>query len=57
MEKKTLKISFNKNGTGSLTPKLALPKKWTDEMGITIEEREIEVQFDKETKEIKIKKK
>lgn len=57
MEKKDLKISFNKNGTGSLTPKIALPKKWTDKMNITLEEREIEVYFNEETKEITIRKK
>ena len=57
MEKKDLKISFNKNGTGSLTTKIALPKKWTDKMNITLEEREIEVYFNEETKEITIRKK
>ena len=57
MEKKDLKISFNKNGNGSLTPKIALPKKWTDKMNITLEERDIEVYFNEETKEITIRKK
>lgn len=57
MEKKDLKISFNKNGNGSLTPKVALPKKWTDKMDITLEEREIQVCFNEDTKEIIIKKK
>ena len=57
MEKRDLKISFNKNGNGSLTPKIALPKKWTDKMNITLEERDIEVYFNEETKEITIRKK
>lgn len=57
MEKKDLKISFNKNGNGSLTPKIALPKKWTDKMNITLEERDIEVYFNEEAKEITIRKK
>lgn len=57
METKYLKISFNKNGNGSLTPKVALPKKWTDKMNITLEEREIEVQFREDINEIIIRKK
>lgn len=57
MEKRLLKVSFNKSGTGGLTPKISLPKKWTDKMDITLEEREIEVEFREDTKEIIIKKK
>ncbi len=57
MEKRDLKISFNKNGTGSFTPKISLPKKWIDKMNLTQEEREIEVCFNEDTKEITIRKK
>lgn len=57
MEKRILKISFNKSGTGGLTPKIALPKKWTDKMEITLEDREIEVYFDEDARQIIIKKK
>lgn len=57
MEKRDLKISFNKNGTGSFTPKISLPKKWIDKMNLTQEEREIEVCFNEEAKEITIRKK
>lgn len=57
MEERILKISFNKSGTGGLTPKVSLPKKWTDKMDITLEEREIQVRFNEDTKEIIIKKK
>lgn len=56
-EKKILKISFNKSGSGGLTPKIALPKKWTDKMKLTLEEREIEVEFRESEEEIIIRKK
>ena len=57
MEKRDLKISFNKNGTGSFTPKISLPKKWIDKMNITPDERQVEVEFVEETGEIIIRKK
>ena len=50
---------FNKSGgtasKGSYSPKISLPKSWVDEMGITLEEREVNVTF--EDKTITIKKK
>ncbi|WP_317412659.1 AbrB/MazE/SpoVT family DNA-binding domain-containing protein [Clostridium baratii] len=55
MEKRELKISFNKSGRGSITPKMTLPAVWIKEMGINIENREVEVVF--ENKEIIIRKK
>ncbi len=57
MEKRVLKVSFNDNGRGSATPKTTLPKKWLDILGITIENREIELELDEEHKTIIIKKK
>lgn len=56
MEKRILKISFNKSGRGTYTPKLALPISYINSMGITQDEREIEVYFDDEKKEIILKK-
>lgn len=46
MEKRTLKISFNKAGSGSITPKMTLPMTWIKEMGIDTENREVEVTFE-----------
>ena len=45
MENRKAKISFNKSGRGSLTPKLTLPMSWIKEMGITEDDREIEIVF------------
>ena len=43
MENRNLKISFNKSGSGSLTPRLSLPIIWVREMGISEEDREVVV--------------
>lgn len=49
MEKRILKITFNKSGgtasKGGMTTRLTLPKTWVDEMGITPEDREVQVTF------------
>lgn len=57
MEKRDLNISFSKSGAGNLSPKITLPKKWTDKMGISQENRQVEVFFNEDTNEIIIKKK
>jgi hypothetical protein len=54
MEARNLKISFNKSGAGNLTPKISLPAVWIKEMGIDLENREVEVIF--ENNEIVIRK-
>lgn len=50
MEKRLLKVMFNKSGgtasKNSYSPKLSLPKSWTDEMNLTLEDREVNVTFD-----------
>lgn len=56
MESRKLKISFNKSGRGTLTPKLALPTLIIRDMGITEEDRDIELLYDEEKKEIILKK-
>lgn len=55
MEKRVLKISFNKSGAGNITPKLSLPANWIKDMGINLDDREIEVTY--VNGEITIKKK
>lgn len=57
MEKRDLKIMFAKSGNGFLTTRLSVPKAWVDDMEITQDEREVEVEYNTETKEITIKKK
>lgn len=46
MEKRTLNVSFNKGGSGSLSARLALPKKWLDDMEISQEAREVIAEYD-----------
>ncbi|RXZ68959.1 hypothetical protein EPT53_08070 [Fusobacterium necrophorum] len=59
MEKymRILKIIFANDGKGRVSPKLSIPKNWLDQIGISINEREVEVQFNEQKKEIVIKKK
>ena len=57
MEKRDLKISFGKSGSGSISPKLSIPKSFLDKIGITQEEREIEIEVNEDTQEIIIRKK
>jgi len=57
MEDRTLKIIFNKSGSGSITPKMNIPISWLKDMGVTIQEREVIAIYDEDKKEIIIKKK
>lgn len=57
MDETKKNISFNKSGTGGITPKLNLVKEWLDDMGVSEAEREVILNYDRQQKEIKIKKK
>lgn len=57
MEKRVLKISFAKGGSGSVSPRTTIPKKWLDLLEINQNEREIEIILDDEKKQIIICKK
>ena len=54
MESRQLNVTFNKAGSGSITTRLTLPKKWFDTMEINQDERGVIATFDGE--EITIKK-
>ena len=58
-DERELKVMFNKAGgtasKNSYSPKVSIPKSWTDDMGLTLDEREIIATY--EGKEIRIKKK
>lgn len=56
MEKRELNISFYKAGNGEAT-RISLPKPWLRELGITKEEKTVEVIFDKENHQLIIRKK
>lgn len=56
MEKRDLKVSFGKSGNG-IGAKLTLPIPFLRKLGITQEEREIELILDEEREVIEIRKK
>ena len=56
MEERTLKVNFNKSGSGSYTPRIALPITDLRDMGITPEDRQIKYYYDKKKKRIIIEK-
>ena len=55
MEKKKRNISFYKAG-GGVSTRINLPKEWINEMGLTTENKEVELIYDKEKQTITIKK-
>lgn len=54
-EKRQLKISFTKSGSGSESTRLSLPIKWIRELGIDKDNRDVTVEIDED--KIIIKKK
>ena len=58
MEKRReLRVNFNKGGSGSVSPKITIPKKYLDILEVTPEQREVIMELDEEMKAIIIKKK
>ncbi len=56
MEKRDLNISFQKAGNGK-NVRLIVPIPWLRELGITEEEKQVELIFDKENNQLILKKK
>ncbi len=56
MEKRDLKITFHKAGNGKGS-KISLPIPWLREIGITEDERDVELILDKDHKSLVIRKK
>ncbi|MGL5118366.1 MULTISPECIES: AbrB/MazE/SpoVT family DNA-binding domain-containing protein [Bacteria] len=54
MEKRSLKISFMKSGSGSTSSRITLPITWIKKMGLDIDNREVEVSFNEKDNSIKI---
>lgn len=52
MMKKTAKVIFNRSGgtagSGGITNRITIPTTWVKEMGITEEQREVNISFDGE---------
>ena len=55
-EIRTVKMIFNKDGHGSLSTRISIPKSWADKFGFSQENREAEIVFDDEKECIIIKK-
>lgn len=55
MEKRTLKISFIKSGSGSTSSRITLPITWIKKMGLEVNNREVQVSFDEKNNSILIK--
>ncbi len=56
MEERKLNVSFAKTGNGYLTTRIILPITDLREMGVTEKDREVIYSYDKENKQIIIKK-
>ncbi len=56
MENERKKVSYNKSGAGYPSIKTIIPKKWADDMGLSEIDNEIDMSYNKEKKEIIIKK-
>lgn len=58
-EERVAKIMFNKSGgtasKNGLGAKMVIPKKWVNEMGLDLDNREVKLIFNKEDKTITIK--
>ena len=57
MEKRDVNISIYKAGNGGTSNRITLPKKWVEKIGITPENRAVEIVLDEENNSIVIKKK
>ena len=55
-EIRTVKMIFNKDGHGSLSTRISIPKSWADKLGFSQDKREAEIVFDEEKECIIIKK-
>ena len=60
VERRFIKVVFSKvkNATGGVSTgcKISLPKKWMDAMGLSVDDRQVCVDFDSEAKSIMIRK-
>ena len=48
IEKRRLRVIFNKSGSGSTTTRLTLPKTWIDQLGVKEWDKVVDVSFDGE---------
>ena len=56
MEEIKKTVSYTKSGSGSFTPRVIMPTNWLKDMGIDKENNKVLPKYNKNTKEIIIKK-
>lgn len=56
MEERVLKVSWNKSGSGSISPKVLIPIGWLRDMGVNEDDLEIKAIYNRENKKIEISK-
>ena len=56
LNKKYVKTLFSKSGNGVLTTRVSIPIQWILDLGITTENRDLELNYDKKNGQIIIKK-
>lgn len=57
MEERKLKVIFGKDGRGATNTKITLPISWLKLMGVSQEDREVNLKYDEKDKRIIIEKK
>lgn len=57
MEERKLKVIFCKDGRGATNTKITLPISWLKLMGVSQEDREVNLKYDEKDKRIIIEKK
>lgn len=56
MDERKAKVLWGKSGSGSDVTRVTIPVSWIRDMGLTKEEREFEISYDKDKKIIILKK-
>ncbi|MGL5620819.1 MAG: hypothetical protein ACRCZO_01125 [Cetobacterium sp.] len=56
MNKKYVKTLFSRSGNGVLTTRVSIPIQWLLDLGVTVENRDLELNYDKKNGQIIIKK-
>lgn len=56
MEERTLKVLWNKSGSGSISPRVLIPIGWLRDMGVNESDLEIKAIYNEKTKRIEISK-
>lgn len=56
MEERTLKVLWNKSGSGSISPRVLIPIGWLRAMGVSEKDLEIKAVYNEKTKKIELSK-